>query len=228
MALSPLGFWKLDETSGTTATDYSGNARHGTYAGTVTLNNIAGPYNAFPNFQGGRVSVADNTVWTLGTTPGLTIFALIKPDSVAAGLKFVVTKGAASNYEWQTTINSTAGRFTIESFNSADGNTLRTSTSTQVLGTGWQAIVTTLAGALNSSASTLYRNNNTPITPGLSGGSGTNSNGTAALVIGDRADLPSSALSFDGGIAYVATFAGVLDATQVGSIMTVADSDGWY
>lgn len=35
---SPAIYWKLQETSGTTATDSSGNARHGTYNGTVTTN----------------------------------------------------------------------------------------------------------------------------------------------------------------------------------------------
>ena len=37
IALSPTGYWKLDDASGTTATDYSGNDRHGTYQGSPTL-----------------------------------------------------------------------------------------------------------------------------------------------------------------------------------------------
>lgn len=35
---SPLGYWRLGETSGTTAADSSGNGRNGTYTGTYTLN----------------------------------------------------------------------------------------------------------------------------------------------------------------------------------------------
>ena len=38
MSHSPLGYWRLGETSGTTAADSSGNGRNGTYAGTFTLN----------------------------------------------------------------------------------------------------------------------------------------------------------------------------------------------
>lgn len=34
----PLGYWRLGETSGTTAADSSGNGRSGTYTGTYTLN----------------------------------------------------------------------------------------------------------------------------------------------------------------------------------------------
>lgn len=38
MSHSPLGYWRLGETSGTTAADSSGNGRSGTYTGTYTLN----------------------------------------------------------------------------------------------------------------------------------------------------------------------------------------------
>jgi len=34
---APAGYWRLGESSGTTASDASGNARHGTYVGAVTL-----------------------------------------------------------------------------------------------------------------------------------------------------------------------------------------------
>lgn len=38
MSHSPLGYWRLGETSGTTAADSSGNGRNGAYAGTYALN----------------------------------------------------------------------------------------------------------------------------------------------------------------------------------------------
>jgi hypothetical protein len=37
LADGPAGYWKLDETSGTTASDSSGNGRHGTYGGGILL-----------------------------------------------------------------------------------------------------------------------------------------------------------------------------------------------
>ena len=40
LADSPAVYWRLDETSGTTATDASGNANHGTYGSGVTLDQI--------------------------------------------------------------------------------------------------------------------------------------------------------------------------------------------
>jgi hypothetical protein len=50
------GFWRLNDTSGTTATDCSGNNRNGTYAGSVlpSLANAAGPDGVLcPYFSGG-------------------------------------------------------------------------------------------------------------------------------------------------------------------------------
>lgn len=41
LADSPVGYWKLDETSGTSAADSSGSAFNGTYTGGVTLNQAA-------------------------------------------------------------------------------------------------------------------------------------------------------------------------------------------
>jgi len=54
----PIAYWPLLETSGTTATDYSGNSRDGTYSG-VSLANALGPdgRNKCPYFDG-----ADDTV----------------------------------------------------------------------------------------------------------------------------------------------------------------------
>jgi hypothetical protein len=37
LADSPIGYWRLNETSGTTAVDYSSNANNGTYSGTYAL-----------------------------------------------------------------------------------------------------------------------------------------------------------------------------------------------
>lgn len=38
IASGPVGYWRLDDTSGTQATDYSGAGRHGTYVNGVSLN----------------------------------------------------------------------------------------------------------------------------------------------------------------------------------------------
>lgn len=60
LADSPLGLWTLDETSGTTARDASGNGKHGTYAGAPALGQKVGQF-LCPTFDGvnDTVSIPD-------------------------------------------------------------------------------------------------------------------------------------------------------------------------
>lgn len=72
------GWWKLDETAGAavTATDSSGNGRHGSYTAAGTQ--AAGLFSGSATSQttiGGRIDVPD---WTLPTTPKFTVGAVIK------------------------------------------------------------------------------------------------------------------------------------------------------
>jgi hypothetical protein len=55
LADSPVGYWRLDETSGTNAADSSGNSHSGTYNGSPTLNQaslLVSDANASVNFDG--------------------------------------------------------------------------------------------------------------------------------------------------------------------------------
>jgi autotransporter-associated beta strand protein len=128
---TPLGYWRLDETSGTVAYDYWGG-RDGT-RGTGVTNNVAGPEPpAFQGFDTGNKAYALNgnggyvTVPSFGQINGaMTIVAWIKPDAVQsdwAGLVFTRGDGggtsgldytlggqlgytwndAAASYNWQS------------------------------------------------------------------------------------------------------------------------------
>lgn len=80
LADSPLGFWKLDETSGTTATDSSGNGRHGTYTDASMAGASPGPCavgGVSPLFGAGDyVTVPSAAAWSIPST--LTIEALVR------------------------------------------------------------------------------------------------------------------------------------------------------
>jgi hypothetical protein len=68
LADSPIGFWLLDETSGTVATDASGNANHGTYLGSPALaTRTVGPLTC-ANFDGSNDHV-DLPVIAVGVSP---------------------------------------------------------------------------------------------------------------------------------------------------------------
>jgi hypothetical protein len=66
LADSPVGFWLLDETSGTTAVDSSGNANHGTYNGSPALaaTTVAGL--TAPDFDGSNDYVLIPPISTSG------------------------------------------------------------------------------------------------------------------------------------------------------------------
>jgi hypothetical protein len=60
---TPFGYWRLGETSGTTATDSSANASHATYVGGVTLGApgaLSGDTNTAASFDGNNDNVLRN------------------------------------------------------------------------------------------------------------------------------------------------------------------------
>lgn len=72
LADSPLAYWRLGDTSGTTATDSSGNSKNGTYSGGYTLNTtglLTSDVDKAVAFDGssGMVTVADATDLTAFT-----------------------------------------------------------------------------------------------------------------------------------------------------------------
>jgi hypothetical protein len=81
LADSPVGYWKLDETSGTTAADSSGNGRNGTYSGSVrigapSINENIAAYSTSMNGTSNYVAIAYNAAFA--TTP-LSLEAWVYP-----------------------------------------------------------------------------------------------------------------------------------------------------
>jgi hypothetical protein len=63
LALNPAGYWPLNETTGSTAFDRSGNGRNGTYTNGVLLSGGGAQFDG----ASGYVEVADNNAWDRGT-----------------------------------------------------------------------------------------------------------------------------------------------------------------
>lgn len=233
LGLTPLGYWKLDEDSGTTATDSSGNARNGTYSGTVTLNTWAGPDQNYADFGGGRVEIADNNVWSINTAPGLTVVALIRPETAELGAtnrRFIASKGNTSAYEWGLHISlATAGRLRADVWDSLGAGLQGEYIDSALDANEWNFVAFATPSSTKNARFDLYGDSSSPAastqgTP-LSGTS--YSNGTSVVNIGNRADSPANG-SWNGGIAHLAIFAGQLSASAVGSIYNAAAADGWF
>lgn len=111
LADSPLAVWMMDETSGTTMTDSSGNGRHGSYGGGVTLGSI-GPTGlpAAASFDGTNdYASAAIDLSALGTSAAITV----------EGAWYVSSWPGATGFLFEYTAN----------WNSNNGTGLATTTS---------------------------------------------------------------------------------------------------
>lgn len=136
--LSPLFWLKGNDVGGTTVTDYSGNARHGTASGSVTL--TAGGILVAAT---GRVAIADFADASLQTA--LPTFRSVWGIFKKTAGSYLMTKGGsgANNYEWQLTCGHSAGsRPGGNIFNSSGGSLSQVTmpSGTGFVTGGWNAI----------------------------------------------------------------------------------------
>ncbi len=95
LADSPLAYWKLDESSGTTAVDSSGNGRDGTYAGGYTLSQSGiGGTNTAVLFDGSTAYVDFGNPAAFDIATGLTLEAWVKTSD--SGYQYVLVKWGAA------------------------------------------------------------------------------------------------------------------------------------
>jgi hypothetical protein len=217
LADSPVGFWKLNETGGTTAADSSGNGRDGTY-NSVTLNQ-AGPTDltdgalVAAGFGGSSsVSIPDNAAFDI--TGDFTVEALIYPTSFT-GYPMIVTKTADGlNLPYEMRLENSTGKtaaYANNTSNPAATGAIATNATTL---NGWQHV------AIRKSGTTLAN---------FLGGllNGTTSNGIAGVAnahplrIGQRGD----GYGFTGRIAYVAIYNTALSDSRIAA-RTAALSGG--
>lgn len=115
LADSPTGFWKLDETSGTTAADSSGNGYNLTYSGSYTLADSA----IVPSDDTKRVRFEStgkaSATTKLGTSPPLTgdwtIEVVAVPYDISSSAVRLLSLGAsgeteAANYQFELRIGT--------------------------------------------------------------------------------------------------------------------------
>lgn len=144
-ALSPAGYWKLDETSGTSASDSGPNGLTGTYTGAYTLGGTA--LNAAPDAGersisvagAGHVSVANSSY--IVTNSAFSVFCLCNRNASTSGTLW---------HKGNTSVGSNQGVFlTATAAGAIDINYFSGS---------WRAVSTgaTLPGGLNSSVTFIY------------------------------------------------------------------------
>ena len=211
IALSPSVFYKFDETTGTTITDYSGNGRHGTLTGTAgtdyVLANKDG-HMSIPNGVG-RVVVPDDDVFTFGAN-GMSWFGLNtisswksqnimgKPGEWKIGVagERLEAGGISSSGRWVNSSQTPEGAFTPYN-----------------IWSGWAVTMSTRAAGV---APKFYLGSGTAQEFAVSGTATPGGNNVSNLEIG----------GLWGAYAYYAIFPRQLTAGEIGNLMALAKQEG--
>jgi hypothetical protein len=200
---APVGWWRLGETSGTTAANQAGGGA-GTYAGGVTLNQpsllATDMVNRAVAFNGssGRVTVANAAALQL--TNRVSLEAWIRPTSLPSTGVFRTVMTKAESYSLQ--FNGPRLELTI--IQSGTRRRLQTPTGAIVAGGTYHVV-----GTFDGTTQRLYVNGAQVASAALSGSATVT---TSPLVIGS---WDGSSEFFNGTIDEPAVYNAVLSATQV-------------
>jgi hypothetical protein len=199
----PVGWWRLGETSGTSAANQAGGSA-GTYAGGTTLNqpsllatDMVSRAVAF-NGSTGRVSVPSSSA--LGVTNAFTLEAWIKPTSLPSSGVFRSVMTKAESYSLQ--FNGPRLEFTV--IQSGTRRRLQTPTGAIAAGGTYHVV-----GTFDGTTQRLYVNGVQVASVALSGSATVTTN---PLVIGS---WDGASEFFTGTIDEPAVYGSVLSATQV-------------
>lgn len=211
---SPAGYWKCDDTSGTSVTDYSGNSRHLTLESGCTLNQTAVKPNSaraidFVGSGNGFLDMSDAS-WQsphAGASGLMTVECWFNSDTLAA-INTLWWKGLSSNFEFSLAV-TTAGALQFTVFTAAGGTAGDATSTTGLVSTGnvyhavgtWDragnAIKAYLNGSEVASATT----------------SADSADGTSSLCFGFRDSLNDR--YFNGRADYLALYPTCLNSTRV-------------
>lgn len=208
MSDAPLRYYRLDEASGTTANDISGNGRHGTLAGGVALGTagmVAGDSDAAMTFNGTTSTISLPTVglptgnapWSLEC-----IFKCTALPPASTNAKIVCFGVTGNNQSGQIYVRNNAG--TGELWMGTGGASNDVKTGTIALNTVYHAVVTWDGATLRG-----YQNAGAAVTLALAGVSV----GTTAAYIGVA--LPGNTEYFAGVVDEVAIYGTALAAARV-------------
>ena len=121
-----VAYWSLDEGSGSTVSDSSGNAHHGGLGSEVTWagnGRSGGNALAFANLPGGEVTVADASSLRFGANDNYTVSFWVKVDAIPAGSQALFFKGNKPELIGIYLLNSGIVNYTAGSWRHVRSNT---------------------------------------------------------------------------------------------------------
>jgi hypothetical protein len=212
-ALNPYAWWRMNETSGSTAVDEE-VSHPGTYQNGPTLNQTgfaAGSFNKAVSFDGVNDKVNLGTINPTVTT--MSFVGWFKADDFDVTNADLIAKAngsaADSNYYWSlSTINSSSQQRLNFRFRAGGSTAVATATSGN-LGTGVWVFV---AGVYDGRAIILYKDG---VEVGRATKSGTPDTGAISAALGDN---PTGSRPFDGLLDEFAIFTKALKPREIAAI----------
>lgn len=214
---SPVGYWPMDETSGSTVFDRSGNARNGTITGTVSPE-VGGPAGqrclSFAGTTNSYITVADNAAWSSHAgASGLWSMEVWLYRSLATSQKSFMSKGNTAGPLYEVLMEATAsdtyytamiqsGGAVVESLTSSGSSPLNR----------WQHFAATFDRA--TALLTMFTDG-VQVAQATSA-SGNTSDTTGPLYFGTRNDaLGSATYCWNGRMAHAAVYSTALAANRI-------------
>lgn len=226
LSFSPLSYFQLRETSGSSAADLGSLGNTGTYEGSVALANLAGPDGySYPSCTSGGMKAPDAAGYTPANSSGLTVGFLARKDNTtwASQLHLVSKWGASGSREWVVWTGpfatSEVGAWRVTSAGAAARR--RESSTAPFPANAWHLVIArfdssaTAFPGLRCDGAITTTTGNTGTGAGDLGGElmvGTNGAGTAY---------------FTGNIAHVFVIAGQISDGDCGTLETAANTVGW-
>lgn len=216
---SPAGLWPLTETSGSTAYDMSGNARHGTYTGGVVhTGSFLGTPTASFDGATGYVTIPDNNDWSPSSSTNhwtLEIWAFI-PATPTYPKAFIGKATTSGQYEWDFSIANWGGAYNT---NTVNGTFTRFDASANDYGVVWPSgTATNLAGAWHQFVMVLSGSMASILgyIDGVQGGTAvTQGSSTANLASDVRIGTAYGGRWWSGPLAYAAIYTTNLSAARI-------------
>jgi regulation of enolase protein 1 (concanavalin A-like superfamily) len=213
-----VGYWNLNEGSGTTAADASGSGNTGTLINSPAW--TAGESGNALNFvSGGKGYVSASGAGSLANlyTHGMSVAAWIKPRSGGSGSGGRIVDKDNNDGGWFLAMNgSTAIRFAVDTFPTLSPSRVSTAA---IKVNGWQHVAATWDGSVSGSNIHIYINGVLADGTPIDGAGIAQTDSGTPFAIGNRSvDL---ARSFDGAIDEVHVYSGVLTAAEIQALANV-------
>jgi chitodextrinase len=212
----PIGYWKLDEGTGTTTADASGSGNTGTLVNSPGW--VTGRINSALSFDTNRYVTAGaaSGLANLYST-GMTVTAWIKPASAGTGSGGRIVDKSNGGAGWSLKMNGTTKvQFAASEFATTDAT--RDSGASITLST-WQHVAVTWTGSATATNIHLYINGTLSDATATNGAGASRDDSASPLAIGNRP--VDAARAFDGPIDDVRVYNRILTLTE---IQALADS----